>query len=467
MPTIHRLAPLLALLAACGNPGSDSPATRAAMPAPAAEGDAGLARVAAIPGPAPESDAGLVRAAAIPITGAATDYDALARMVGDARFVFLGEATHGTHEFYRERSRITERLVRELGFSGVVVEGDWPDAMRVDRFIRGGGPATPEAALAGFAEGFPQWMWANTDVRDMMRWMRAHNARPGRGVSFHGMDVYSLFESADSVLAHLRRADPAAARSAAAEYACFRPPRPDPQRYGASATGRATCQPQAERVAATMEARYAAGPADDAAFSAMQHARVVRGAEEYYRILYRGGASSWNRRDRHMAETLEAIAAHLERAGRPPKLVVWAHNTHSGDARHSDMAERGEVSVGQLMREKHGERAVLVGFTTYTGTVLAADEWDTPGRVRRLNPARADSYSGLFHQVAIPAFFLPLRGNAELRRTLAGPRLERAVGVVYAPRTELRSHYFPARMAERFDAVIHVDSTTAVTPLRR
>lgn len=450
MSIIHRLAPLLALLAACGNPGSDA-----------------LAPSAGMPGPATEGDAQLVRAAAIPITGAATDYDALARMVGDASFVFLGEATHGTHEFYRERSRITERLVRDHGFSGVVVEGDWPDAMRVNRFIHGQGAATPEAALAGFAEGFPQWMWANTDVRGMMGWMRAHNARPGRDVSFYGMDVYSLFESADSVLAHLRRTDPAAAAGAEAEYGCFRPYRPDPQRYGASTTGRATCQPQAERVAATMEARYAAGPADDAAFSAMQHARVVRNAEEYYRILYRGGASSWNERDRHMAETLQAIVAHLERGGRPPKLVVWAHNTHSGDARHSDMAERGELSVGQLMREKYDGRTVLIGFTTYTGTVFAAEEWDAPGRVRRLNPARADSYSGLFHQVAIPAFFLPLRGNPELQRTLAGPRLERAVGVVYAPQTELQSHYFPARLGERFDAVIHVDSSTAVTPLRR
>ncbi|HEX8393433.1 MAG TPA: erythromycin esterase family protein [Longimicrobium sp.] len=456
IPIIPRVCAALLALALC--------ACASARPAPPpAPG------TAAAP---PDAEVQQVRAAAIPITGAETDYDALVRMVGDARFVFLGEATHGTHEFYRERARITERLIRDLGFSAIAVEGDWPDGRRVDRFIHGEGPDAPERALAGFAEGFPQWMWANTDIRDLIVRLRAMNRGrpPGEGVSFYGLDVYSLFESADSVLAYLRIADPTAAAEAERGYGCFRRHRPDPQRYGlAAASGAGSCQAQAEQVAARMAARHAArapGMDREASFAALQHARVVQNAEEYFRLLYQGGESTWNRRDQHMAETLDAILAHLAEQGRTPRVVVWAHNTHSGDARHSDMGERGELSVGQVMRERHDGHTVLIGFTTYGGTVMAAEEWDAPGRVRRLNPGWPESYAGLFHQTGIPAFFLPFRGNAELSAALAGPRLERAVGVVYAPATELQSHYFPARLPQRFDAVIHIDSTTAVTPVR-
>jgi erythromycin esterase-like protein len=459
---IHPLAAalLIAVLPACTSAGAGG----------------GMADTIAMPAPAEDSaTVELVRAAAIPITGAETDYDALMALIGDARFVLLGEATHGTQEFYAERARITRRLIDEKGFSAVAIEGEWPDAEGVHRFARGGGAATAEAALRGFQSGFPQWMWANTAIRDLVVWLQEHNAgRPEADrVGFYGLDVYSLFESADSVVAWLRRVDPAAAEQARRRYACLDRHGDDPQAYGAAvlADESRSCEDEAAEQVAALEQRYAArtpgadARAEDELFSALQHARAVQAGEAYFRVLYHGGPASWNARDAHMAQTLEHLVDHLEARGQTPKVVVWAHNTHSGDARLTQMGEGGEHNVGQLMRERYGAQSVLVGFTTYTGRVLAAEEWDAPGRVRDLRPARPDSYSGLFHRTGIPAFLLPFRGNDALRQALARPRLERAVGVVYAPQTELQSHYFYARLGEQFDAVIHVDSTTAVTPL--
>jgi erythromycin esterase-like protein len=432
---------------------------------------------AVVLGPEDQASMELVRAAAIPITGAATDYDSLMALVGDARFVLLGEATHGTEEFYRERARITRRLIQEKGFSAVAIEGEWPDAEGVHRFVRGDGAATAEAALAGFQSGFPEWMWANTAIRDLAVWLRQHNAaRPvANRVGFYGLDVYSLFESADSVVAYLRRVDPAAAEQARQRYACLDPYGDDPQRYGAAASHNTgdSCESQADEQVREMERRYAARTpgadpqAEDALFSALQHARAVQGGETYFRVLFRGGPASWNERDAHMARTLEHVVDHLQARGQTPKVVVWAHNTHAGDARLTEMGQGGEHNVGQLMRERYQGQSILVGFITYRGTVLAAEEWDAPGRVRTLNPALPASYSALFHHTGIPVFLLTFRGREELSAAMGEPRLERAVGVIYAPRTERQSHYFTARMSEQFDAVIHVDSSTAVTPLPR
>ena len=418
----------------------------------------------------------MVRAAAIPITGAATDYDSLMALIGDARFVLLGEQTHGTQEFYAERARITRRLIQEKGFSGVAIEGEWPDAQAVHRFVHSD-PAMPsaEAALRGFTSGFPEWMWANTAIRDLVVWMREHNA--GRAAhqqaSFYGLDVYSLFESADSVVAYLSRTDREAAARARERYACLRPHRDDPIRYGAEALRSAarSCEDEAAAQVQEMEQLYARGGGDaraaDERFSALQNARIVAGGEAYWRAQWEGGPASWNARDRHMAMTLEHLVDHLATQGRTPKIVVWAHNTHAGDARLTQMGEGGEWNVGQLMRQAYAGESILVGFTTYHGTVLAAEEWDAPGRVRRLNPALPESYSALFHRTGIPRFLLTFRGREELSRAMGEPRLERAVGVVYMPRTERQSHYFLARMSQQFDAVIHVDSSTAVTPLPR
>jgi erythromycin esterase-like protein len=424
--------------------------------------------------PADAASVELIRAAAIPITGAPTDYDSLMALIGDARFVLLGEATHGTQEFYHERARITQRLIQEKGFSGVAIEGEWPDALGVNRFIRNdGGPATAEDALRGFTSGFPEWMWANTAVRDLVVWMRQHNTgrAPEQQVGFYGLDVYSLFESADSVITYLARSDPAAAARARARYACLLPYRGSPEQYAAAAGGdpEESCEDETSAQVQEMEALYKRGGGDvraqDERFSALQNARIAAGGEAYWRAQWEGGPAGWNARDRHMAMTLEHLVDHLAASGRTPKIVVWAHNTHSGDARLTSMGAAGEWNVGQLMRVAYEGESILVGFTTYQGTVLAAEGWDQPGRVRRLNPALPESFSALFHRTGLPAFLLTFRGREELSRAMGEPRLERAVGVVYMPRTERQSHYFTAMMSRQFDAVIHVDSSTAVTPL--
>lgn len=431
---------------------------------------AGVVDAPAGPSPQDEALAQTVRAAAIPITGAQTDYDSLMAMIGDARFVLLGEATHGTEEFYRERVRITQRLIQEKGFTAVAVEGEWPDAEGVHRYVRSGA-GTAEAALAGFQDGFPEWMWANTAVRDLAVWLRQHNAgRPAADqVGFYGMDVYSLFESADSVMAYLGRVDAAAAERARGRYACLGSYGRDPVRYGAAAINdeNRSCRDEAAAQVAELEQRYETARTDDALFSALQHARAVQGGEAYFRTMYLGSTASWNVRDTHFARTLEFVAAHHQARGQTPRVVVWAHNSHVGDARVTAMGQGGEHNVGQLMRERHGDQTVLVGFTTYQGSVLAAEEWDAPGRVRTLRPALRESYAGLFTQVEIPAFLLRFRGHEALTAALAGPRLERAVGVVYVPATERQSHYFEAQLSRQFDAVIHIDNSTAVTPLPR
>jgi erythromycin esterase-like protein len=455
---------LLLLVAACAGAGRAQAAPASApRAAPADTGEAELVAT--------------VRAAALPITGSDRDYDPLLEMIGDARFALLGEATHGTREFYAERARITRRLVEEKGFTAVAIEGDWPWAERVNLHLGGGGsdPGAAEA-LAGFRSGFPAWMWANQEVAALVTWARAFNQRAPAAarVGFYGLDVYTLYESAAAVERYLAGVDPAAARRARERYRCFDPYGRDPQRYGLEATASPvrSCRARAAQVREELERRYAALPAvpvdaaaEDALFSALRNARVVENAEEYFRTLYEGGASTWNLRDQHMAEGLEQLAAHLARRGSPARVVVWAHNTHAGDARVTQMGEAGELNLGHLMRERFDGQTFLVGFTTYTGTVLAAGEWGEPGQVRSVRPALAESFGGLFHRTGIPRFLLPLRGGGALAAALAEPRLERAIGVVYLPASERASHYFTTRLSLQFDAVIHVDSTTAVQPL--
>jgi erythromycin esterase-like protein len=417
-----------------------------------------------------------VREAAHPVAGTPADYDPLMAMIGDARFVLLGEATHGTHEFYRERARITQRLIEEKGFTAVAVEGDWPDTDRVNQYVRGhGGGTTAEEALSGYTR-FPAWMWRNTDVRDLVGWLRSYNdPRPTEGdVGIYGLDVYSLYTSADAVAGYLSRLDPAAAGRVREHYACFERYRPDPQRYGAAAGASvsSSCERPAAAALDELRQRAATRPADpaqaEALFSALRNAHAVVNAEEYYRTLYAGGVSTWNIRDRRMAETLDALEEHLLAAtGRPAKIVVWAHNTHVGDARHTEAGEQGELNVGQLMRDRHGAAAVLVGFHTYTGQVFAAPDWDERGRVYDVRPALGGSFSDVFHAAGAGDFLLVLRDGGGVAEELAAPRLQRAIGVIYRPRTERQSHYFTARLSRQFDAVVFMDTTTAVTPLAR
>ena len=417
-----------------------------------------------------------IRAAAHRLTGGPEDFAPLLERIADARYVLLGEASHGTHEFYRIRAEITKRLIVEKGFRAIAVEADWPDAYRVNRYVRGR-PGSGEAsdALGGFLR-FPQWMWRNADVLDFVGWLRAHNdARRGDSakVGFYGLDLYSLRSSMAAVLSYLRLVDPDAARRAERRYACFDQFGDDPQRYGYAAAAGLTPTCEVEVIRQLVEllahgAEYSKRDgrlAPDALFFAAQNAKVVTSAERYYREMFRGSVSSWNLRDTHMAETLDALSTFLEAQRAGAKIVVWAHNSHLGDAKATEMGRRGELNLGELVRERVGSDAVLVGFTTYAGTVTAASDWDAHAERKRVRPALRQSYEALFHDTGLGNFYLDLGGHAA--KALEAPRLERAIGVVYRPDTERQSHYFEAHLPRQFDAVLHYDRTRAVEPLER
>jgi erythromycin esterase-like protein len=408
------------------------------------------------------------------LSGGSGDYDTLLALIGSARFALLGEASHGTQEFYRERIRITKRLITEKGFTAVAVEADWPDAWRVNRYVRGFSD-DPDAttALSGF-QRFPAWMWRNTEVRDFVEWLRDYNA--GRGhqkqVGFYGIDLYSLFTSIQAVLTYLDQTDPEAARRARARYACFDHAREDSQAYGYGASFglSATCEDEVVQQLREMNHLAANMPATrglerDELFYAQQNARLVHNAEEYYRSMFRGRVSSWNLRDRHMVETLQALDRHLGAGGTPPHIAVWAHNSHLGDASATEMGDIGEWNVGQLTRDHYGSDAVLVGFSTHSGWVTAATEWDDPPQRKRVREGLAGSWEDVFHQTGVAGFVLPLKENTLLRPLASDRRLQRAIGVIYRPETERQSHYFHTRLADQFDAMIHIDETSALEPL--
>jgi erythromycin esterase-like protein/predicted phosphoribosyltransferase len=424
--------------------------------------------------PAPaDPAAGVVRAAAHGLEGAARDYDPLMDRIGDARFVLLGEASHGTHEFYRERAEITKRLVTEKGFTAVALEADWPDAYRVNRYVRGvGDDVDAVEALADFRR-FPTWMWRNTDVVAFIEWLRARNDEqtPNHAkAGFYGLDLYSLHASMKAVLRYLEKIDPAAAQRARERYACFDQFGEDTQVYGFMTGLNLSKSCEEEVVQQLVELRNRSNDTrrsgritEDETFYAEQNARLVKNAEAYYRTMFLKEESSWNLRDRHMVETIEALVNHLGHQRNPVKMVVWAHNSHLGDARATEMGQRGELNVGQLVREQYDGEAVLVGFTTHHGTVTAASAWDGPAERKRVRPALAGSYEALFH-TAHPSPFL-LSWRDDVAALLRDSRLERAIGVVYRPDTERMSHYFTARLPDQFDVVLHFDETHAVEPL--
>jgi erythromycin esterase-like protein len=418
-----------------------------------------------------------LRGHAHPLTGDRSDYDPLIELIDGAGIVLLGEASHGTHEFYRERARITRRLIEECGFLGVAIEGDWPDAHRVNRYVRGGGAdRDAEEALGGFAR-FPTWMWRNAEVLDFVGWLRSHNEslqRPAQ-VGFYGLDLYSLGSSMQAVIAYLEQRDPQGAARARRRYECLQPYAGESAGYG-QAILRGVSEPCRRRVIEQLvELRRSAGQylardgvaAEDEYFFAEQNAAIVANAEEYCRTMFGDRAESWNRRDRHMADTLDHLLAHLDRHGGSSKIVVWAHNSHVGDARFSEMGRRGEMNIGQLMRERHGAGVRSVGFTTYSGTVTAASDWGAPAELKRVRPALAESYEALLHATETPAFLLCPLNAGDGGMGLREPRLHRAIGVIYRPETERQSHWFAASLARQYDALVHVDATRAVEPLER
>ena len=424
------------------------------------------------------TEAAVIRFAALPVEGGVPADEALFDLVGDARFVLIGEASHGTHEFYAARAAMTRRLIEEKGFCAVAVEADWPDAYRVNRYVRGrGADTTAEEALRGF-ERFPTWMWRNAVVLDFVGWLRERNDRSGderAKAGFYGLDLYSLYRSIHEVITYLERVDPAAAARARRRYACFdHASGGDGQEYGFAAAfgGGETCESEAVEQLVDLQrhameyARRDGLVADDELFYAEQNAKTVKASAEYYRSMFAGRVSSWNLRDRHMVDTLDALADHLTRQrGELARIVVWAHNSHLGDARATELGSQGELNVGQLMRERHGGECRLLGFTTYTGTVTAADDWDGPADRKWVRPALPDSVEELLHEAGEKEFMLSLRPGSQAVEPLRSAHLERAIGVIYRPDTERQSHYLRARVAEQFDAVIHIDETRAVEPL--
>ena len=397
----------------------------------------------------------------------AADLNPLMERIGSARIVLLGEATHGTSEFYRMRERITRDLIVKKGFRFVAIEADWPDAARVDHYVRHF--QYPPSEWTAFAR-FPTWMWRNTEVRDFVSWLRKHNGTVERNerAAFHGLDLYSLYDSIRSVLNYLDEVDPQSAKVARERYGCLTPWQRDPATYGhAALTGSyPTCESHVVRALTDLLAKRRTYAEHDGErfLDAEQNARLVANAERYYRIMYYGSRASWNLRDSHMFETLKNLLAFY---GPDSKAVVWAHNSHVGNAGATEMAARGEYNLGQLCRKEFGELAYLVGFGTHSGTVAAASEWDGPMEIKTVRPALPNSYEQLCHATGLARFMLGLRG----RDNLCGPaglgkeRLERAIGVIYRPETELASHYFRASLPQQFDEYIWFDDTRAVTPL--
>ncbi|TWO71745.1 erythromycin esterase family protein [Caenimonas sedimenti] len=409
-----------------------------------------------------------------PLTGGPRDYDGLLSLIGTARFALLGEASHGTAEFYRERSRITQRLITEKGFTAVAVEADWPDAWRVNRYVRGSSDdGDASEALSGF-QRFPAWMWRNTEVRDFVEWLRDYNRGRARSeqVGFYGIDLYSMFTSIQAVLTYLDQTDPEGARRARALYACFDHAREDSQMdgYRAGLGLTPSCEDEATAMLRELNGRAANLPPTpglerDETFFAQQNARLVRNAEEYYRSMFGSRVSSWNLRDSHMVETLQALDKHLRMGGAAPRIAVWAHNSHLGDASATEMGDQGEWNVGQLVRDRFPGEATLVGFSTHHGWVTAATEWDEPPQRKRVREGLAGSWEAAFHRAGGERCWLPLRGEARSREVFLKRRLQRAIGVIYRPGTERQSHYFHTRLADQFDAMIHIDETHALEPL--
>ncbi|HYO02975.1 MAG TPA: erythromycin esterase family protein [Mycobacterium sp.] len=435
------------------------------------------------PAPQRHRSAEAVRRSALPAPDGVPAPEVLAELIGDSRVVLIGESSHGTHEFYRARAEITRWLIEHEGFTAVAAEADWPDAYRVNRFVRGANDdATAEEALSGF-QRFPAWMWRNVVVRDFVDWLRRHNELGRKEgliqTGFYGLDLYSLHRSMQAVVDYLDTVDHVAAARARHRYACFdHAAGDDGQAYGYAAAFGAgdSCENQAVAQLIELQRDRLAylgrdgRQAEDDLFCATQNAAAVRDSEAYYRSMFRGRVDSWNLRDSHMAETLDALLAHLdEQRGKPgsTRIVVWAHNSHVGDARATEVGADGQLTLGQLVRERHGDQCRLIGFSTYEGTVTAASEWGGPSELKTVRPGLPGSLEELFHEAGPSPFLIRMNQDhpSDVTEALACVRLHRAIGVIYRPETERHSHYFHVRPADQYDAMIHLDVTTALTPL--
>lgn len=394
--------------------------------------------------------------------------DKMLERIGDARVVLIGEASHGTSEFYRFRARITQELIKRKGFNFVAAEADWPDAARVNHYVRN--LKSRPGEWTAFSR-FPSWMWRNREVQTFVDWLHQHNqqvAQVEKCIGFYGLDLYSLYTSIDAVLEYLDQVDPEAAQVARERYGCLTPYQADPATYARAALSERFEQCEegvVDMLTDLLKKRLDYSTSDgDRFMDAVQNARLVSNAERYYRNMYSGYSASWNMRDEHMFETLEALLAHH---GENSKAVVWEHNSHIGDASATDMVARGQLNVGQLCREQFGDKAFLIGFGTHKGTVAAASDWDEPMEIKEVRPSLPGSWEKACHDTRIPAFTLGLRqpGNEALKQQLSKSQLERAIGVIYRPETERASHYFHAQLARQFDEYVWFDESHAVTPL--
>ncbi|MFZ1178776.1 MAG: erythromycin esterase family protein [Mycobacterium sp.] len=430
--------------------------------------------------PAARTPAEVISRVAIDAPDGIPPRETLEELIGDARIVLIGESSHGTHEFYEARAAITKWLIEEKGFCAVAAEADWPDAYRVNRYVRGiGDDKSADEALSGF-ERFPAWMWRNVVVRDFVEWLRTRNrlhesnGQPQAG--FYGLDLYSLHRSMQEVITYLDKIDPRAAARARERYACFdHTSADDGQAYGFSAAFGAgpSCENEAIEQLVDIQrnalayARRDGLLAEDELFYAEQNAQTVHNAEVYYRAMFSGRVTSWNLRDKHMAQTLEALLAHLDRHHDVPsaRIVVWAHNSHVGDARATEVWADGQLTLGQLVRQRYGGQARLIGFSTYAGTVTAASEWGGVAERKAVRPALNGSIEELLHETGRSTFLVSSQISSEAAEPLSAVRLGRAIGVIYRPETERQSHYFHVRPSDQFDAMIHIDRTRALEPL--
>ncbi len=399
-----------------------------------------------------------------------TVYDYLLQKIDGAAIVLLGEASHGTQEFYDIRSEITKRLIVEKGFNAIAVEGDWPDAYQVNKYIHGQEFTNGQQAVSVF-DRFPSWMWQNTSIVKLAEWLKKYNVSSNVQVSFYGLDLYCLYRSIDVIITYLQKVDPVLAREAMHRYACLEQFRHDPQEYGYYVAAKLSPSCEQEVIAELkkieeLELQLLRDKisSPEQAFYLIQNARVVKNSENYYRSLFVDEVNNWNLRDSHMMETLEEILMHYQKNGvANPKIVVWAHNSHIGNAAATQMSSHGEFNLGQLVQEKYQKKVYSVGFTTYNGTVSAASNWHMPVERKVIRNALGGSYEDLFHHTGISKFLLTLEDKNIVPHEL----LERAIGVVYSPKTERQSHYFYASLAHQFNAVIHYDTTTAVEPIQK
>lgn len=397
-------------------------------------------------------------------------YDNLLEKIGDAQIVLLGEATHGTHEFYEIRSEITKRLILEKNFNAIAIEGDWPDAYQINAYITNQKYDNAREAVSAF-DRFPTWMWQNIPIIELIEWLKKHNEQKSKHVHFYGLDLYSMYRSIDAIITYLQKINPTLAQEAKKLYGCLEPFRQDPQTYGYAIFSQLSrgCQNEVIEELKKLENTewellQEKNTSSEETFYVMQNARVVKNSEHYYRSLFFSEVNNWNIRDTHMMETLEEIIKFYKKCGVvDPKIVIWAHNSHIGNAAATQMSTQGEFNIGQLVKEKFGSKSYSVGFTTYNGMVSAASEWHMPVERKRVLNALPNSYEDLFHTVGISAFLLFLDDKNIVPENL----LERAIGVIYAPQTERQSHYFYASLVHQFDAVIHVDTTSALEPLEK